>query len=69
MDQFIGAVQRLSASLQFDYGLPNCAEAIISALAVIRCEGVVSPVDPTYTISILKDNNMKCAYKTCFKWA
>ena len=61
-DQFIDAVHRLSAGLQSVYGLtkgqfvglvlPNGAEVIISALAVMRCGGVVSPVNPAYTISI-----------------
>ena len=62
--QFIGAVHRLSAGLQSVYGLtkgkfvglvlPNCAELVVSALAVMRCGGVVSPMNPTFTIGIIK---------------
>lgn len=61
-DQIVDDVRHLSAGLQATEGLtkgqfiglalPNCAEFIVSALAVMRCGGVVAMVNPAYTISI-----------------
>jgi len=61
-DDILKAIGTLSTTLQTDYGLlkgqvvalalPNCAEYFVSFLAISRCGGVSTLVNPSYTICI-----------------
>ena len=58
--QFLDSIGRLAAALQVTHGLtkgqvvalalPNCAEFLVSLLAVSKCGGVTALVNPSYTV-------------------
>lgn len=60
--ELLDSVRSLSAALQTTYGLtkgqmvalalPNCAEFVVSFLAVSRCGGVTALVNPGYTVGL-----------------
>lgn len=70
-EKILNSARTLSATLQVDFGLlkgqvvalalPNSAEFFVSLLAVSRCGGVSSFVNPSYTTRIHIKNN--CIFK------
>ena len=59
----LGAIRRLSAALQVTHGLtkgqvvalalPNCAEFLVSLLAVAECGGILALVNPGFTAGLI----------------